>query len=222
MLKIPVSVDCMSIKYPENSETVFNKVSEEIRQASYPNIVEITISVDDYNCFSLNAMKNYVTRLIYKITLLGYYTGTHEVTNRRFGAISTHTAKFVIRKDNFFLAKTKFVDDYNLFKMFLSSGVFYTKFDKKGYIESSNNCIYFDEFRNFLDQLSEVQINEEVLVKFQKISPLRFNITEFEKVIRNINAKCNKSLVFNKISESFITFEVDEFSYANNMILGLL
>lgn len=221
MLKIPVSVDCMSIKYPENSETVFNKISEEIRQASYPNIVEITISVDDYNCFYFSSMKNYVTSLIYKITHLDYYTEVHETTNRRFGAISTYTAKFVIRKDSFFSAKTKFVDDFNLFKMFLNSGVLYTKFDKKGYIES-NNCVYFDEFRNFLDQLSKVQINEGVLVKFKKISPLRFNITEFEKVVRSISLRCNKSLVFNKISESTITFEVDEFSYTNNMILGLL
>lgn len=221
MLKIPVSVDCMSIKYPENSETVFNKISGEIRQASYPNKVEITISVDDYNCFSFSAMKNYVTILIYKITRFGYYAGTHEVTNRCFGPISTYTAKFIIRKDSFFSAKTKFVDDFNLFKMFLNSGVFYTKFDKKGYIES-NNCVYFNEFRNFLNQLSELQIGEGTLVKFQKISPLRFNITEFEKVVRNISLRCNKSLVFNKISESTITFEVDEFSYTNNMILGLL
>lgn len=221
MFKIPVSVDCMSIKYPENSETVFNKISGEIRQASCPNKVEITISVDDYNSFSFSAMKNYVTSLIYKITRFGYYAGTHEVTNRCFGPISTYTAKFIIRKDSFFSAKTKFVDDFNLFKMFLNSGVFYTKFDKKGYIES-NNCVYFNEFRNFLNQLSELQINEGVLVKFKKILPLRFNITEFEKVVRSISLRCNKSLVFNKISESTITFEVDEFSYTNNMILGLL
>lgn len=74
----------------------------------------------------------------------------------------------------------------------------------------------------FLISLSKVQINEGVLVKFKKIPPLRFNITEFEKVVRSISLRCNKSLVFNKISESTITFEVDEFSYTNNMILGLL
>ena len=228
MLEISIPVDCVSIRYVENSELTLYKLKKKIKQNNSLDTVSVSLIAKDYNeMFSYAYNDSYVNHLNFQLSKLGYYLLDPYKTDGKHSSISTYETTFILNKSDYILLKTKFIEDFQLFKEFLNSGVYQVIiFGKQlNSIITIINCLSFNEFKRFLDHLTIMSLGQDGVldtIDFKKISKSEFNVTKFEDVIRKITKRCNKSLIFNDISQSYIRFKVDNFSYTNDVILGLL